>query len=210
MFTNTLSSDAKTALALLGKSKILKDAYLAGGSALALHFGHRLSVDFDFFTLKSFSQEEVALKLGKLGDFKVKSRAKDTLLGKFNGIDFSLFRYRYPLLSITTKFSGIELARPKDIAAMKIAAVMDRGTKKDFIDLYFLSTKGITLEKCLKYYDKKYGVLASNLYSIITSLSYFTDAEVSKEPVVLSKITWEEVKRFFEKESVRLADKFLK
>lgn len=98
---------------------------------------------------------------------------------------------------------------PKDIGAMKIAAVMDRGTKKDFIDLYFLSKKGIDFENCFEVYEKKYHALANNIYSIITSLSYFVDAETSEMPKMIKKISWEDVKKFFEKEAVRLGKKYL-
>lgn len=95
------------------------------------------------------------------------------------------------------------------LGAMKIAAVMDRGTKKDFIDLYFLSKSGISLESCFEYYEKKYKALANNLYSIITSLSYFVDAENSEMPKMIDKVSWGEVKVFFEKEAVRLGKKYL-
>ena len=70
MFTGTLSVEAQNALALLGKNKILpKNTFLAGGSALALQFGHRISVDFDFFTPTSFDGEELRQKLEKIGEF---------------------------------------------------------------------------------------------------------------------------------------------
>jgi hypothetical protein len=92
---------------------------------------------------------------------------------------------------------------------MKIAAVMDRGYKKDFIDLFFLSQKGIGLEKCFEVYDKKYKALKNNLYSIIISLSYFDDAENSAMPVMLTKISWSGIRKFFEQEAVRLGKKYL-
>jgi len=209
MFTKTLSENAQKSLALLGKGILPPNTYLAGGSALALHFGHRISIDFDFFIKASFSSEKLAKDLIKIGDFKPQTVLKDTLLGSFNDIKFSIFYYQYPLLFQATNYLGIQIADLKDIAAMKIAAVMDRGTKKDFIDLYFLSKNGISLESCFKYYEKKYQVLANNLYSIITSLSYFVDAENSEMPKMLEKVDWKEVKTFFEKEAVRMGKKYL-
>lgn len=210
MFTETLSENAQKSLALLGKDVLPPLTYLAGGSALALHLGHRISIDFDFFTNVFFSSEKLAKDLIKIGDFKPQTVLKDTLLGSFNNIKFSIFWYQYPLLFQTTDYQGVLVADLKDIAAMKIAAVMDRGTKKDFIDLYFLSKKGVVLESCFEYYEKKYNVLANNLYSIITSLSYFIDAENSEIPKMIDKVSWEEVKVFFEKEAVRLGKKYLK
>ena len=91
MFTETLSTNAQKSLALLGKGVLPVGTYLAGGFALALHFGHRISVDFDFFTNISFSSENLAESLGKIGDFKAHTTLKDTLLGSFNNIKFSIF-----------------------------------------------------------------------------------------------------------------------
>ena len=210
MFTNTLSAEAQDALALLGRRNALPvGTYLAGGSALALHYGHRISVDFDFFTPKGFDSAQMVKKLKEIGNFHLDQLEKDTLLGYFENIRFSLFKYQYPLISEKAKFGGISIVSVADISAMKIAAVMDRGTKKDFIDLYFISKKGTALEKCFKYYDKKYKALANNTYSIITSLSYFVDAEESEMPRMIEQITWEEIKKFFEKEAIRLAKKYL-
>ena len=136
MFTRTLSQSAQNALVLLGRNKILpENTYLAGGSSLALQFGHRISVDFDFFTPTRFDGEELRQKLNNIGKFVFQEAdEKDTLLGVFNQVKFSIFRYRYPLVFTPLNFLDISLAAPEDIAAMKLAAIMDRGTKKDFID----------------------------------------------------------------------------
>lgn len=209
MFTKTLSENAQKSLALLGKGVLPLNTYLAGGSALALHFGHRISIDFDFFTNAPFSSEKLVEGLTKIGDFKPQTALKDTLLGSFNGIRFSLFYYPHPLLFPAIDYEDIPVADPKDIAAMKVAAVADRGSKKDFIDLYFLSKNGIALESCFEYYERKYKSLANNLYSIITSLSYFVDAENSEMPRMIAEISWEEIRAFFEKEAVRLGKKYL-
>ena len=211
MFTTVLSKTAKTALALLGKSRILPEkTYLAGGSALALHFGHRISVDFDFFTPSHFKAKEIVKKLEKISRFVFQeAEEKDTLLGIFEGVKFSLFRYDYPLVFKPIKYLGVLLADPKDIAAMKLAAIMDRGTKKDFIDIYFLIKKGISIEKAFNYYDQKYRLLANNLYSLIKGLSYFDDAEDSDMPEMITKVDWEEVKKFLQNEVIRLANKYI-
>lgn len=211
MFTKTLPKNARESLAILGKSKCLPiKTYLAGGSGLALYLGHRVSVDFDFFTPELFNQEILAQKLSRHGKFAVTTISPDTLLGTFNGTRFSIFRYQYPRLFKTTNCFDVEVADKRDIAAMKIAAVVNRGTKKDFIDLYFLSKDNISLDDCLKYYGQKYGVLADNLYSIVRSFTYFAEAEESETPMMLKRVSWENTKKFFENEAVLMADKFLK
>lgn len=211
MFTGTLPVNAQKSLAVLGKAKCLpKQTYLAGGSGLALHLGHRVSVDFDFFAPESFNQETLAKNLSEHGKFSVTRTAPDTLLGVFENTKFSIFCYKYPLISEPIDYLGIRVASKIDIGAMKIAAIMDRGTKKDFIDLYFLSKDNLLLDDCLIYYDKKYGVLANNVYSIVTSMSYFDQAEKSEMPKMLKPVDWKDVKTFFERESIRLAKRHLR
>ncbi len=209
MFTKTLSQTAQDSLAVLGKSGLLRNAYLAGGSALALHLGHRYSLDFDFFTPKPFEAKDLAIELGKLGNFKKETIKAETILGSFNGVKFSLFHYSYPLVKEKHPFLNLQVADSADIGAMKLAAIVDRGTKRDFIDLYFIAKEKYSLEKILKFYDKKYRKLAENIYSLLKSLRYFEDAEESAMPRMIKKVSWEEVKRFFEKEVIRLGKKYL-
>ncbi len=93
MFEKTLIQGAKDNLALLGKSGLLRDAYLAGGTAAALYLGHRISLDFDFFTSIPFNPTEVAQELAKWGSFMKEQASKGTVLGTFNKTKFSLFLY---------------------------------------------------------------------------------------------------------------------
>lgn len=209
MFARTLSLDAKTGLALLGKSGLVKDAYLAGGSALALYFGHRYSLDLDFFTKKKFDPIKLRNALGKIASFKEELAKGISLIGTFNKVKFSYFQYDYPLIEKFNTYLDINIAHPHDIAAMKINAVMDRGTKRDFVDLYELVKQKISIEMMFKYYDQKYGAWANNRYSIIKALGYFDDAEAGEMPKMIKKVSWEEVKEFFAKESMRLAKNYL-
>lgn len=210
MFESTLSDNAQSALAILGNSGALpQKTYLAGGTSLALQLGHRVSVDFDFFTSTEFDQEKLSAGLSKIGKFTSKNIAKNTLMGKFNSVDFSIFTYNSPLLFPTISYKNINLADPKDIGAMKIPAIMTRGLKKDFVDLYFLSKNGVSIDDCLNYFDRKYHQLDNQLYGIIRSLAYFVEAENSDMPPMLEKFSWEEAKKFFEQESIRLAKKYL-
>lgn len=210
MFTNTLSKNAADSLALLGESSIFEDAYLAGGTACALQLGHRVSLDLDFFTHKEFNTKAVLKQLGELPGFKLSETAKWTILGSFPKVKFSYFYYPYPLTGKTTAFLNIRLASLEDIAAMKIDAICSRGTKRDFIDLYFLTQKRFSLDKILKFYDKKYGRLSNNIYHILKSLNYFIDAESQKLPKMLIPISWEEIKKFFQNQTIALAKEKLK
>lgn len=209
MFTAVLSSDAQDALALLGKSGLVSKAYLAGGSALALYFGHRYSVDFDFFSPHLFKPEQLARALAQEGKFETDLLKDASLIGEFQGIKFSYLHYPYPLVAAPMEFLGVPIAHVNDIAAMKLAAVMSRGIKRDFVDVYVLTRQGLSLEQMLNFYDQKYALLEKNLFGIIKSLNYFDDAENTEMPRMIAPISWAEVKRFFSAESIRLAKKYL-
>ncbi len=199
MFPRTLPESARDTLALLGRSQILKDTYMAGGSALALQLGHRRSIDFDFFTKAAFDPQEKANNLGKIAPFTIEQTTPKTLLGFFNQVRFSLFYYPYLLIDSTVNYENIRLASQADIAAMKLVAITGRGTKKDFIDLYELS-RIYSLSQMLEFYDRKYQLLEKNKVHILKSLQYFGDADASEMPVLLKPVEWEQVKNFFVRE----------
>ena len=204
MYSQVLTERTKNTLALLGKEKILKDCYLSGGSALALHLGYRLSFDLDFFTPVLFERKKIIQKLEPFG-LKVEREDWGTILGKLGDIKFSLFYYKYPLITETIDYHGIKIASLEDIAAMKIDAVSSRGTKRDFIDLYFLLKKFGSFDDLLKFYDQKYQKLEANRFHIIKSLEYFGDADREEDPkMLISNYSWEEVKKILQEEVRKL------
>jgi len=196
-------------LALLGKQNFFKKTYLAGGSSLALQLGHRRSIDFDFFTDQAFELIDVKVILNKIGKYTGEHEAPKTMVGRFNEAKFSLFYYPYKLIDKTKDYQGINLASYEDIAAMKLVAITDRGTKKDYIDLYFLAKKCFPIEKMFTFYDKKYHNFEINKVTLLKALQYFDDADGSEMPEMIEKVDWEEIKKFFQKETVRIAEKYL-
>lgn len=208
MFEEVLSKNAKESLAILGESKILEDAYLAGGTALALQIGHRYSYDFDFFTPTLFDEKILIQRIKKLvPQFELEQMSWGTILGYISNTRFSLFFYEYPVLFKFHKFSQIKIADVADIAPMKIAAISDRGTRRDFIDLYFITEieKVLSLKEVLKLYDKKFKALKQNKVHLLKSLLYFEDAEKEEMPQMIKEISWKEVKNFFEKEVKKIS-----
>ena len=210
MLTKALLPDTIRALKLVSKISVVKKSYLAGGTALALHLGHRISVDLDFFTSLVFNEITLSGELKELPGYKEDGTAWRTVWGKIGKTKFSLFYYPYPLLKKTAIFEDIQILSLEDIAAMKVHAIEDRGTKRDFFDLFFLA-KEFSLEQMLKFYDQKYGTLKEHYYMIVRSLEYFADAEREKKnPKMLIPTKWEEVKKFFENQTIKLAKKKLK
>ena len=208
MFTKAVLPDTIRALKLVSNISVVKKSYLAGGTALALHLGHRYSFDLDFFTQAVFDEKALLSELKTLPEFKEDGTGWRTVWGKVSKTKFSLFYYEYPLIKKTVNFEGIQILQKEDIAAMKIQAVEDRGTKRDFFDLYFLAQE-FSLQQMLKFYNQKYGNLKEHIYIIIRSLNYFKDAERDDDPEMLTPLSWEKVKKFFQSQTIKLAkDKF--
>lgn len=189
----------KKRINLLKKLKFLSKYgfYLAGGTALALQIGHRTSMDFDFYTEKKFS----LLKLQRLLEKKFKEaivlqKAEGTLIMKIDGVANSFFQYPYPLIFPPIKYQNFPpLASKEDIAAMKVIAISDRGTKRDFIDIYFL-LKEFSLEEIFNFIKKKYPNF--NIYVGLRGLTYFVDAEKrQKRKLYLTHfVSWGKIKKF--------------
>lgn len=196
MHQETLSKE--TAIVLNKIKDSVSEFYLAGGTALALLLGHRISVDLDFFCVENFSTREIAERLSKQGHLEISSESEGTLNGLLDGVKISFFKYPYKLLFPKKEYEGVYIADERDIAAMKILAISGRGSKKDFVDLFVL-LKEYSLEDILGFFDAKYKEYNYNILHILKSLIYFSDADLDPEPVYLKLISWDEVKETIKK-----------
>lgn len=194
MYPSVISKKAQHLLALLSQKHIIKDFYLAGGTAVALQFGHRKSKDFDFFTQRDFSNRKLKQSLSQIGKIKILTEEEGTLNIILGGIRFSFFHYKYRIISPLIKFRNIKLAGSQDIACMKLNAISSRGSKKDFIDLYFLLKK-YSFDKLFNSFDKKYKDIEYNKLHILRSLTFFSDADKEPMPLMINKINWLTVKK---------------
>lgn len=201
-----VSRKTEDCLALLGKQDWLNNFYLAGGTGCALQLGHRYSYDLDFFIPTSFNTGKVRSNLKELGEFLLEQASPDTLLGKFNKVKISFFTYKYPLLYKSKEYLGVRVADLIDIGCMKLDAIGSRGIKRDFIDVYFICRDiEDMLGNLINYYSKKYNI--KNMAHIIKSLTYFDDAEKYPMPRMIQNCDWKNVKKFFEKEVVKLVNR---
>ena len=165
----TVEPNTLELLKRLTKEPFLAKTRLVGGTALALQYGHRMSIDLDFFGIieeDSIAIKEVLSNIGKTSVFKETTNIK---IYTVNGIKVDFVNYKYPWIDTIIEKDGLRLASPKDIAAMKINAIEGRGTKKDFIDMYFL-LKHYSLEEILTFYAKKYP--ENSQFRALMSLSY--------------------------------------
>jgi hypothetical protein len=188
----------------IGNYRFISDFYLAGGTALALKIGHRRSYDLDFFSQRPFNEAKIITNLIQLGDFHLEKKSEHSVIGILNEIKISFLGYPYPLLQPFSKINKINIADISDIACMKIDAIASRGTKRDFIDIYFISHEFLPLAEILKNFKRKYASLNYNMLHIKKSLVYFADADNEPMPSMLKPVNWREVKKFFKKEIMKI------
>ena len=171
--------------------------YLGGGTALAVYFGHRLSVDLDWFTSNPIDDALLlAESLRRAGlDFMTTQSAPGTLHGTLMGVRVSFLEYRYPLLQSPTiwKEMSCSLASLDDLACMKLSAVAGRGARKDFCDVYVLGVKYRSLPELIRLYQRKFKM--DDISPVLYGLSYFDDAESERMPRMLLNVQWRTIKR---------------
>ena len=182
----------------VGPSTLPGGAYLAGGTACALWFGHRRSRDLDFFTPAEFSVDQWRQKWEKELDFKMFNQDWQTLEGEADGVKLALFFYKYPLIKKTKIYKNIRVAELEDLASMKLEAIVNRGTKRDFIDIYYLIKK-FGLKKVFAFYNRKHGNLGERELLLKKALIYFSETESDEMPDMLIATDWNEVKKYLEK-----------
>lgn len=200
LHTDILTEIQKSVLEKLANVLAGTDFYLAGGTALALQIGHRTSVDFDWFIPKLGDPEILFRKIKKPGiDYTVVSVDIETVYLNINNIQISFIGYDYPLLApkILLPEYEIYLASPDDIACMKLSAIGSRGSRKDFVDMYFLIKQFRPLEDYLRLYIQKFGT--RDVGHIVRSLVYFNDAEAEPEIKIVEPLSWDDLKTDMER-----------
>ncbi len=205
MYPEILEGPQKSLLAQLAHALLPTDFYLAGGTALALHLGHRRSVDLDFFSSEPFENERLLLLLRQIGAFQVRRNDPGTVTGQLEGVQASFIQYAYPMLDVPTKPDfGPRVAGVRDIASMKLSAIMSRGSRRDFVDVYAVCQHGRGLDEVYGWFREKYRGVAYEPYHVAKSLVYFVEAEEERMPVMLKPYRWDETKAFFIRESQRV------
>lgn len=206
MYEETIDTNTKRVLEEIVACGALEGALLAGGTALALQLGHRVSVDLDFFLEKDFSLKEKRKKLFSLGGVVILGEEDGTLHASVQGVLVSFLRYPYPLLFPTVPFLGISLVDTRDIACMKLEAIASRGSKKDFVDMFFL-LQHYSLEEIFDFFSQKYQGVSFSLAHIAKSMAYFEDAEREPMPKMLKNILWEDVRERICQEAMQIVDR---
>ena len=189
----TIHPNTLELLKQLASQPELSQTRLVGGTALALQHGHRQSIDLDFFGVLPEDKEELLEMMSRVGNMIVTNRTKMIVQAVINQVKVDFVDYsRYPWIDEPVQGDGFVLASDKDIAAMKVNAIIGRGTRKDFIDLYVL-LQHYSLTEIMAFYKQKYPEFSE--YRALLSMTYFEDAEMQDMPKMFIDTSWEEMKK---------------
>lgn len=195
----------------ISRMELLDRFYLAGGTGLALQIGHRFSEDLDLFSegdpLDAASRQVILRSMTRefgAGNVSVEMEKEGTLVVLLDGGSTSLFHYPYPLMApLLTLEARIRTAALVEIGLMKVAAIIGKGSKRDFVDLYFVTAE-VPLDTLLGLAAKKYPQAHDFSLQALKALAYFEDADRDPPLQLIRPVEWEEVKTYFKKEVARL------
>ena len=170
---------------------ILSEMRLVGGTSLALQIGHRKSIDIDLFGNLSAAYDNLMDELKTIGEVVPLKNSKNIHSLLVNDIKVDIVNYEYEWLTNKITIDNIQLASIEDIAAMKLNAIIGRGSKKDFIDLFFI-LKNYSLATLMDFYTKKYN--DGSTFLVLKSLTYFEDADMEEMPFMFNNIDWQTIK----------------
>lgn len=175
---------------------ILSEMRLVGGTSLALQIGHRKSIDIDLFGILNVEFDILIDELKTLGEVVLLKNSKNIHSLLINDIKVDIVNYNYRWLKNKMTIDNIYFATIEDIAAMKLNAIMGRGSKKDFIDLYFI-LKNYTLSTLIDLYSQKY--YDGSIFLVLKSLAYFDDADEQEMPFMFHNTSWQTMKNNIKK-----------
>ncbi len=200
LHTESVQSSTLELIKALQQKEYLKGFYLVGGTALALYYGHRQSIDIDLFSNKSFDEEQLLEQIHQDYSYQLFYTATNTLKGSIADTSVDIIAHRYPYLNEPKSFNGISILSDKDIIAMKLNAISVSGQRsKDFIDIYYGLNK-YTIADMVSFYKIKYK--QSDAAHILKSLVCFDDVDFIDWPVLIidPDLKWSSIKWRLEKE----------
>ena len=187
---------------IFDKFKNFPEYYLAGGTALALQIGHRLSIDFDFFYRKELPPQLFPKIKKVFKDFNVEIIVNnpEQLTVNVNEINLTFVKYSFSPIFKLKIYKAIKLLSVPEIAAAKAYSLGRRATYKDYVDLYFiLSKKYVLLPEIIKIAEKKYKRnFDPRLF--LEQLIYLEDIQEEAIHFFKKGVTKIETKDFFQRE----------
>jgi hypothetical protein len=194
-----ITSQMHDLLRVIGRQPFAARFYLAGGTALALRLGHRRSVDLDFFSATDEvlrkTRQEILSALAPLAPQALED-VDGNLLLRVSDLHLGFFGYGYRLLEPTESVEGVAVAAIVDVGMMKLDALISRGSRKDFCDLYAVA-QHIPIPDLLALGRTKYPYARDFELMAVESLVLFENADRDVQPDLLIDLPWEQVREFF-------------
>lgn len=164
---------------------------------MAIVLGHRHSVDLDWFTAERIDDPARLGRDIRASGIQIVPQqvGRGTLHAKVSGVRVSFLEYPYPLLqpAVAWEDYGCLVASLDDLACMKLSALVQRGSKRDFIDLYALGREHKPLPELLELYRRKYAM--EDTSNLLYALTYLDDADRERLPRMRWDVDWRTVKR---------------
>ncbi|TSC72188.1 MAG: hypothetical protein G01um101438_691 [Parcubacteria group bacterium Gr01-1014_38] len=193
----------------LAEASWIRTWYLAGGTALALHYAHRSSEDLDFFTeQRSFRGQLLAERLPSVAPWQATLQRKGTLYGRLGGVKISFIAYPWFRPAHVERAGYLRILGPDDIAVMKMIAVAQRGRRRDFVDLYTYCRRGHALGTLLERVRRQYPDRTPDIAHLLRSHVFFDDAEKDPPVRLVEPVAWRTITAFFEREVSALGKKY--
>jgi predicted nucleotidyltransferase component of viral defense system len=191
---NTIDDNTHEILLALQSKDYLQKFALAGGTNLSLRYGHRKSIDLDFFSTRNFDPLELSDLLQIDFEYVYRSNNKYMLFSFINNVKVDWIHHPFELLKPIELDDGINFFSIEDVSAMKLFALTKRGSKKDFFDVFQLA-KDLGPKQIIENFSMKYG--EDKIWMMQLGLTYFEDADKEEDPLLLSpNLSWREVKKY--------------
>ncbi len=207
-----VTTEMRDLLKWAGQQEFMSPFYLAGGTALALQLGHRKSADLDFFSetdeVHERTRQQIIHAVEKRNG-QVIENVDGNLVLLLDDVHVGFFSYGYKLLVPFLKLENVNVASLLDIGLMKLDAVIGRGSRKDFYDLYVIA-KQISIEDLLIAGERKYPTSRDFALMAVESFMLFDNAERDIQPELLIDVAWDEVKIFFIEQGKSLGKKWFR
>lgn len=204
----SLAPRAQELAARLAPHPWAEECYLAGSAALALYIGHRPVQDLDLMSgtnrLTSPERRDLLGALLALDPDTEVETARDGYLyarvpGGPGGVGLRFFYYPYPLIDPFEDLSGLAVASAVDLGLMKIAAIISRGTKRDFTDLYLLCRE-LPLAELLARAGDKFGHVRDFPLQALKGLADLTETAGEPMPRLAVPLDWTDVETWVRRE----------
>ena len=207
---DALAPESRDLVAAFAGRAWAADFYLAGSAALALYLAHRPVRGLDLMAggnrLRSPERRDLlADLLGLDAGFRVET-ARDGYLyvRSGSGVGVKLFHYPYPPIAPLADAAGFAVASPHDLGLMKLAAIISRGTKRDFADLHLL-TRHLPLADLLARSPEKFAHVRDFPLQALKGLADLDQAAGEPMPRLAAQLAWEDVVAWVEGEVRALA-----